>query len=80
MSSDDWYKNWSESATGRRYFGDPEPVCECGLFKTYGKDTNLLHSDYCPLYIRKINKDCRCTPGGWHSVGCINRQGGKTEE
>lgn len=32
-------------------------VCECGIHKTYGRHgTEFLHSDFCPLYIKKENK------------------------
>lgn len=31
------------------------PKCECGIEKTYGPDCpREYHSDYCPLYIKKI--------------------------
>ena len=75
---DKWQKAWSESFGGSEYknYG----TCECGLHKTFGANTNLNHSSWCPLYIEIKNTECRCTPGGWHSVGCVNRKDGQNEE
>lgn len=38
-------KEWAQAIS----FTTPRK-CECGLEKTYGPDTNLEHSEYCPKY------------------------------
>jgi hypothetical protein len=73
MSSinDDWQAKWSKSFENE--FSNFRAKCECGLHKTYGIDTNLPHSDYCPLYRYIANTSCNCGSDLWHSVGCQNR-------